>query len=34
VEDALRCQHILTARRTFTQEVLQAITKKYQRTRA
>lgn len=33
VEDALRCPHIISARRTFAQEVLVAITRKFKRTR-
>lgn len=32
-EDALRCQHIIAARRQFTDEVLLAITRKFTRKR-
>jgi hypothetical protein len=31
-EDALRCKHIIAARRQFTDEVLAAITRKFKRT--
>jgi hypothetical protein len=31
-EDALRCQHIIAARRQFTDEVISAITRKFKRT--
>lgn len=31
IEDALRCPHIMSARRTFAQQVLEAITRKFKR---